>query len=258
LAEFLEEVALVAEIDNLDEDSSYVVLMTVHSSKGLEFPNVFLCGMEDGLFPGYMSIMADDKDELEEERRLCYVAITRAMKNLTISYAKKRMVRGEMQYNIVSRFVKEIPSTLVNSKNVTDRVAAGYEKKPSFSGFGGYEGSLNYGGGSGYMGSSSSGTSRAYGGSRQFAASQHQSAYKTMAKKPAYGTPSRQPGFGKQFVVTKADIDYGVGDRVKHLKFGEGTVLGVEDGPRDYQVTVQFDTAGQKVMMASFAKLKKL
>jgi DNA helicase-2/ATP-dependent DNA helicase PcrA len=239
LAEFLEEVALVAEIDNLDEDSSYVVLMTVHSSKGLEFPNVFLCGME-------------------EERRLCYVAITRAMKNLTISYAKKRMVRGEMQYNIVSRFVKEIPSTLVNSKNVTDRVAAGYEKKPSFSGFGGYEGSLNYGGGSGYMGSSSSGTSRAYGGSRQFAASQHQSAYKTMAKKPAYGTPSRQPGFGKQFVVTKADIDYGVGDRVKHLKFGEGTVLGVEDGPRDYQVTVQFDTAGQKVMMASFAKLKKL
>ena len=101
LSEFLEEVALVAEIDNLDEDSSYVVLMTVHSAKGLEFPYVFLCGMEDGLFPGYMSIMADDAQELEEERRLCYVAITRAMKHLTISYAKKRMVRGEMQYNSV-------------------------------------------------------------------------------------------------------------------------------------------------------------
>ena len=250
LAEFLEEVALVSEIDNLDEDSSYVVLMTVHSAKGLEFPNVFLCGMEDGLFPGYMSIMSDDLEELEEERRLCYVAITRAMKHLTISYAKRRMVRGETQYNIISRFVKEIPMSLVNSKNVTDRVAAGFEKKPSFSGFGGYEGSLNHGG-SGYMGSS-------YGGSRNFAANEHKNAYRTMAKKPAYGNPSTKPGFGKQFVVTKADIDYGVGDRVHHTKFGDGTVLGVEDGPRDYQVTVEFDTAGQKVMMASFAKLKKL
>ncbi len=251
LSEFLEEVALVAEIDNLDENSSYVVLMTVHSAKGLEFPNVFLCGMEDGLFPGYMSIMADDSEELEEERRLCYVAITRAMKNLTISYAKKRMVRGEMQYNIVSRFVKEIPPLIVNSKNVTDRVAAGYEKKPSFSGFGGYEGSLSHGG-SGYMGSDG------YGGTRSYAASNRKNAYKAMAKKPAYGSPSSKPGFGKEFTVTKASIDYKVGDRVKHMKFGEGTVLGIEDGPRDYQVTVNFDTAGQKVMMASFAKLKKV
>lgn len=252
LSGFLEEVALVAEIDNLDENSSYVVLMTVHSAKGLEFPNVFLCGMEDGLFPGYMSIMSDDDDELEEERRLCYVAITRAMKHLTISYAKRRMMRGETQYNIVSRFVKEIPPMIVNSKNVTDRVAAGYEKKPAFSNFGGYEGALNHGG-SEYMGSSGR-----YGGSRNFAASERKGAYKTMAKKPAYGTPSTKPSFGKEFVVTKAEIDYSVGDRVHHTKFGDGTVLGLEDGPRDYQVTVNFDTAGQKVMMASFAKLKKL
>ncbi len=254
LAEFLEEVALVSEIDNLDEDSSYVVLMTVHSAKGLEFPYVYLCGMEDGLFPGYMSIMADDNDELEEERRLCYVAITRAMKKLTISYAKRRMLRGETQYNIVSRFVKEIPPMIVNSKNVTDTVAAGYEKKqPSFSNFGGYEGSLSYRGGSGYMGSG-----RSYGGGRHFASQEHESAYKSMAKKPAYGKPSTTPSFGKQFTVTKAEIDYGVGDRVSHIKFGEGTVIGIEDGPRDYQVTVQFDTAGQKMMMASFAKLKKI
>lgn len=251
LSEFLEEVALVSEIDNLSEDSSYVVLMTVHSAKGLEFPYVFLCGMEDGLFPGYMSIMSGDNEELEEERRLCYVAITRAMKKLTISYAKKRMVRGEMQYNIVSRFVKEIPPMIVNSKNITDRVAAGYEKKPSFNGFGGYEGSVNMGG-SGYMGSEN------YGGARSYAASQRKNAYKAMAAKPAYGNPSSKPGFDKEFVVTKAEIDYTVGDRVKHMKFGEGTVLGIEDGPRDYQVTVNFDTAGQKVMMASFAKLKKM
>lgn len=251
LSEFLEEVALVSEIDNLSEDSSYVVLMTVHSAKGLEFPYVFLCGMEDGLFPGYMSIMSGDNEELEEERRLCYVAITRAMKKLTISYAKKRMVRGEMQYNIVSRFVKEVPPMIVNSKNITDRVATGYEKKPSFNGFGGYEGSVNMGG-SGYMGSEN------YGGARSYAASQRKNAYKAMAAKPAYGNPSSKPGFGKEFVVTKAEIDYTVGDRVKHMKFGEGTVLGIEDGPRDYQVTVNFDTAGQKVMMASFAKLKKM
>lgn len=251
LSEFLEEVALVSEIDNLSEDSSYVVLMTVHSAKGLEFPYVFLCGMEDGLFPGYMSIMSGDNEELEEERRLCYVAITRAMKKLTISYAKKRMVRGEMQYNIVSRFVKEVPPMIVNSKNITDRAAAGYEKKPSFNGFGGYEGSVNMGG-SGYMGSEN------YGGARSYAASQRKNAYKAMAAKPAYGNPSSKPGFGKEFVVTKAEIDYTVGDRVKHMKFGEGTVLGIEDGPRDYQVTVNFDTAGQKVMMASFAKLKKM
>ena len=251
LSEFLEEVALVSEIDNLSEDSSYVVLMTVHSAKGLEFPYVFLCGMEDGLFPGYMSIMSGDNEELEEERRLCYVAITRAMKKLTISYAKKRMVRGEMQYNIVSRFVKEVPPMIVNSKNITDRVAAGYEKKPSFNGFGGYEGSVSMGG-SGYMGSEN------YGGARSYAASQRKNAYKAMAAKPAYGNPSSKPGFGKEFVVTKAEIDYTVGDRVKHMKFGEGTVLGIEDGPRDYQVTVNFDTAGQKVMMASFAKLKKM
>jgi len=246
LSEFLEEVALVAEIDNLDEDSSYVVLMTVHSAKGLEFPYVFLCGMEDGLFPGYMSIMADDAQELEEERRLCYVAITRAMKHLTISYAKKRMVRGEMQYNIVSRFVKEIPPMIVNSKNVTDTRAAGIEKKqPSFSGFGGYEGSLSHGGG--YMGSS-----------KRYGSDSKDNSYRAMSKKPAYGKPSSKPSFGKEFVVTKADIDYHVGDRVKHMKFGEGTVLGIEDGPRDYQVTVNFDLVGQKVMMASFAKLKKV
>lgn len=248
LAEFLEEVALVSEIDNLDENSSYVVLMTVHSSKGLEFPNVFLCGMEDGLFPSYMTIMADDSDELEEERRLCYVAITRAMKNLTISYAKRRMMRGETQYNIISRFIKEIPSKIVNSKNVTDTVAAGREKKNSFAGFGGYEGSLSHGGGSGYMG---------YSGNRNIAAKEHAGAHKIMSKKPAYSS-GKNPGFGKSFTVTKAEIDYAVGDRVSHIKFGEGTVLGIEDGPRDYQVTVLFDTVGQKMMMASFAKLKKL
>ena len=102
------------------------------------------------------------------------------------------------------------------------------------------------------------GSGRNYGGNRTFATSEHKGAFKAMSKKPAYGSPSSKPSFGKEFTVQKSTVDYGVGDRVEHQKFGAGTVLGIEDGPRDYQVTVQFDTAGQKMMMASFAKLKKL
>ena len=113
LSGFLEEVALVADIDSLQEGSDYVVLMTLHSAKGLEFPNVYLAGMEDGLFPSYMNVISDDLSDLEEERRLCYVGITRAMENLSITCAKQRMVRGEMQYHTVSRFVDEIHKHLL-------------------------------------------------------------------------------------------------------------------------------------------------
>lgn len=113
LSGFLEEVALVADIDSLQEGSDYVVLMTLHSAKGLEFPNVYLAGMEDGLFPSYMNVISDDLSDLEEERRLCYVGITRAMENLSITCAKQRMVRGEMHYHMVSRFVGEIPKHLL-------------------------------------------------------------------------------------------------------------------------------------------------
>ena len=116
LGGFLEEVALIADIDSLDADSDYVVLMTLHSAKGLEFPNVYLCGMEDGLFPSYMTITSDDPMELEEERRLCYVGITRAMEKLHLTCARMRMVRGETQYNRMSRFIKEIPVELFEIK----------------------------------------------------------------------------------------------------------------------------------------------
>ena len=242
LGEFLEEVSLVSDIDTLDENSSYVVMMTVHSAKGLEYPHIFLCGMEDGLFPSYMTIMSEDEEELEEERRLAYVAITRAMKKLTVSYAKRRMIRGETQYNMISRFVKEIPTKIVNSKNVTDTMAHGMRKKNSFSNFGGYEGSLGHGGG--------------YQGRRDD--SSNSDAVKAFKKKPSYGKPKSKPSFGKEFSVEKAEVDYKVGDRVVHQKFGEGTVKEIEDGPRDYQVTVHFDEFGEKIMMASFAKLEKV
>ena len=117
LSGFLEEVALVADIDSLDEEQDYVVLMTLHSAKGLEFPHVYLAGMEDGLFPSYMTVTSDDREDMEEERRLCYVGITRAEQKLTMTSAMRRMVRGETQYNKVSRFMKEIPLELLDNGN---------------------------------------------------------------------------------------------------------------------------------------------
>ena len=115
LSGFLKEVARVADIDSLDENQDYVVLMTLHSAKGLEFPHVYLAGMEDGLFPSYMTITADDKEELEEERRLCYVGITRAEEKLTLTCARRRMIRGETQFNKMSRFIREIPFEILDT-----------------------------------------------------------------------------------------------------------------------------------------------
>ena len=214
LSGFLEEVALVADIDNLSDDNDYVVLMTLHSAKGLEFPNVYLAGMEDGLFPSYMSITSDNSsEELEEERRLCYVGITRAKEHLTITSAKMRMVRGETQYGAISRFVKEIPQQLINGNM--------WEPKPRDS----------------FL---------------------YESAPK---KKPLKSTPvAAQTYQAKNFgtKIQKNTLDYGQGDRVSHVKFGEGTVVLINDGGRDFEVTVEFDRVGRKKMFASFAKLKKL
>ena len=113
LSELLEEIALVADIDNLEDSDNRVVLMTLHSAKGLEFPCVFICGMEDGIFPSYMTVMSEDDDDMEEERRLCYVGITRAKKKLYLSAAKRRMMQGRTQFNKVSRFIDEIPEQLL-------------------------------------------------------------------------------------------------------------------------------------------------
>ena len=126
LSGFLEEIALVADIDTVDESQDYVLLMTLHSAKGLEFPRVFITGMEDGIFPGYVTLMNGDPSELEEERRLCYVGITRAMKELTLTCARQRMIRGEIRIGKVSQFVREIPRELVDLGHAIQ------EKKPSF------------------------------------------------------------------------------------------------------------------------------
>lgn len=219
LSGFLEEVALVADIDSLADDGSYVVLMTLHSAKGLEFPNVYLSGMEDGLFPSYMSITADNsEEEIEEERRLCYVGITRAKQHLSITGARMRMIRGETQFHGISRFVKEIPQELIQGNT--------WEPKPRDE----------------------------FLGERPISNRQKM---QKMKKTPlAAQTYQAAKDFGTK--IQKNSLDYGEGDRVKHIKFGEGTVVQINDGGRDFEVTVEFDGAGRKKMFASFAKLQKV
>lgn len=257
LSGFLEEVALVADIDSLDENNDYVVLMTLHSAKGLEFPNVYLAGMEDGLFPSYMSITSDDAtNELEEERRLAYVGITRAKEILTITAARARRVRGDMQFNRVSRFVKEIPTHLIGGaiyepKSAdTPVVDDAYQRakkafRTSATSYSAYDTSgIGFGGGNANVSS----YDQRYQGS-SFGVSR--------AKEPVYTPVSNQRSFASANTQAAA-LDYVVGDRVRHIKFGEGEVMAIVAGGRDYEVTVDFDKAGTKKMFASFAKLKKI
>ena len=213
LSGVLEEVALVADIDSLDEDSDYVILMTLHSAKGLEFPHVYLAGMEDGIFPSYMTVTADDPEEMEEERRLCYVGITRAEEELTLTCARRRMIRGETQYNKMSRFIKEIPRELLSTGAVFEKE----KEEPA----------------------------------KQAAYLQARQAF----RKQAFTAPKPVRQFGNP---GGDGPGYGVGDRVRHMKFGEGTVTALTEGGRDYEVTVDFDRAGTKKMFAGFAKLKKI
>ena len=239
LSGFLEEVALVADIDSLDEDQEYVVLMTLHSAKGLEFPRVYLAGMEDGLFPGYMSINAGDREELEEERRLCYVGITRAEQELTLTSARRRMVHGETQYNPMSRFVKEIPRELLDTgnKKFTQETEIPAQQNT-------------------------------YARARE--------AFRAQAFAGALGgmTPAKNQGVGKPLTGSQAlaslqkgsqlaaggngPLGYEVGDRVRHVKFGEGTVTDIKEGGRDHEVTIEFDSVGTRRMFAKFAKLVKV
>ncbi|CUQ80802.1 DNA helicase PcrA [[Ruminococcus] torques] len=239
LSGFLEEVALVADIDSLDEDQEYVVLMTLHSAKGLEFPRVYLAGMEDGLFPGYMSINAGDREELEEERRLCYVGITRAEQELTLTSARRRMVHGETQYNPMSRFVKEIPRELLDTGN---KKFTQETEMPA----------------------------------QQNTYARAREAFRAQAFAGALCgmTPAKNQGEGKPLTGSQAlaslqkgsqlaaggngPLGYEVGDRVRHVKFGEGTVTDIKEGGRDHEVTIEFDSVGTRKMFAKFAKLVKV
>lgn len=261
LTEFLEEVALVAEIDNVKEDDNRVLLMTLHSAKGLEFPNVYLAGMEDGLFPGYLTIASDDPSDLEEERRLAYVGITRAMDDLTLTCARMRMLRGETQYNPVSRFVREIPGKLMdNTPTSPRRSMEDRELLESLTGIGGRTGM-----GAGASWAGAGGNAEGQGSPRYDFRPKAVLRPRTTAKadKPFIakdiGDLNRLAGISKGAPASaSAAPDYGVGDRVSHVKYGEGTVTNLQREPRDYKVTVEFDRAGQKIMYASFARLKRM
>lgn len=235
LGDFLAEVSLVADIDNLDDSEERVTLMTLHGSKGLEFPKVFMCGMEEGLFPSSMAIMDDNPDiALEEERRLCYVGMTRAKQELVLTMAKSRLIRGETRFNTKSRFIREIPGELLyQERRETAKqqyISQVIGQKISSNGF----------------------ASSNWKQSNLFDLPKKNTEFVAGFTKPVVST-------GKEFAVQKADgLDYTVGDNVRHIKFGTGIVVDIVEGKKDYEVTVDFDRVGEKRMFASFAKLKKV
>ena len=236
LTGLLEDIALVADTEEEDEDgvpTAKVTLMTLHSAKGLEFPYVFMTGMEERLFPSGMSLDSDDPDALEEERRLCYVGITRAMEKLYMTAAGQRMVHGSTNFEEVSRFVKEIPKHYLEYEEKAfgyapanmDRIPS---KKPA-------EQVIQL---------------KAYGKNNPYT-------------RPATATanPSANPGFGKAFPMgntASAPASYEVGDKVRHIKFGNGEVIDVIPSGGDQEIVVNFDRVGEKHLFASLVKMKKL
>ena len=272
LSGFLEEVALVSDLDEAGEDKDRVLLMTLHSAKGLEFPHVYLTGMEDGIFPSYMAINSGDEEAEEEERRLAYVGITRAKDDLTLTCSRSRLLRGEVQYNPPSRFLEEIPEELfddgtdavsysepgnVQLRKRSDfrdsdltpigKVSLGTQFKPQ-------TGPMPY----------DFSRDRNDGSSGGRSLPRLKAVYKKPstddAKKPyiakAAGSGRTLASLNKG-MPAPSEPDYKVGDRVRHIKYGEGTVKAMELTPKDYKVTVVFDEAGQKIMFAAFAKLVK-
>ncbi len=231
LGGFLEETMLVADVDRYDESADACVMMTIHSAKGLEFPIVFLPGMEDGIFPGMQTITSGSDDEMEEERRLAYVAITRAKKKLYIIHTNNRMLYGRTSHNPISRFVTEIPTSLIYRDGPPRR-------NDVFSSYGSY----GYGSGASQMRSSYStpiSTPRTSGGSGV-------GDKLTIGK--SFGTP----------VKNASSTRLSEGDRVSHMTFGEGEILSVKPMGADVLYEISFDKVGTKKLMATYAKLKKL
>ena len=219
LNDLLEDIALVADIDTVSDDAEQGLLMTLHSAKGLEFPNVYICGMEETIFPGASAVFGDDPSELEEERRLCYVGITRAMKKLTLTSANQRMRNGEMNFNRPSRFINEIPRHLVK-QTYGAVLKPETESKPT-----------------------------------EFSRTKA-SLYTKDRKNPFANNPYIQKGMGS--ASPAGAPDYQVGDRVSHTKFGQGIVRSLTKLTNDYEVVIEFDGFGQRKLRSSFAKLTKL
>jgi DNA helicase-2/ATP-dependent DNA helicase PcrA len=222
--EFLESVSLVSDADELD-DASQVVLMTIHAAKGLEFPVVFIVGLEDGVFPHLRSI--GDPDELEEERRLAYVALTRAQERLYLTHAWSRTLYGGTQYNPPSRFLDEIPSELIEV--IEQRRASRGGRTYATSGGGGG------GGGGGY-------------GSRGAGVAANRERIVERAMRPSTG-PAKHGAEA---------LGLNVGDDVVHATFGEGVIIHLEGSGEKAEVVIRFPQVGEKRLLLSWAPLKKL
>ena len=280
LGGFLEEVALVADIDNVDDSTDIVLLMTLHSAKGLEFPYVYLVGMEDGIFPGAMAVYGEDPDqaaeEMEEERRLCYVGITRAMKKLSLSCARSRFRNGEHQFNRPSRFISEIPRYLLHAGSNSSTASSGGVSAAEFlkhqPG-----GSFSFGAGTGSSSTRRSGSARSNPGG--YGTGTWNPAMEQRTKQAGHargksgldllaGNPMISKGFGGSYKTPSAKsssaagnsqtLSYSEGDRVRHMRFGEGSVQKITPSGADFEVTVAFDNGNTRKMLSSFAKLKKV
>lgn len=237
LGEFLENITLSSDIDSVEDAENSVTLMTLHSAKGLEFPTVFLVGLEEGIFPGYKSI--GEENSLQEERRLFYVGITRAKEHLYLTCAKRRTIFGSTSYNAISRFVKEIPEELLEGYEEMQKEKA--EDKFEDSNY-----SWNY-------------------GNKQAAVKTY--AFETSSyevKKQTPVTTGFQYRTAESFLSSlnkkeKESFDiskYQEGQRVYHKKFGEGTINKVEEEGEDYKIDINFDKVGHKRLMAKFAGLE--
>lgn len=228
----LEDISLVADIDTVDMDADQVLLMTLHGSKGLEFPYVYIVGMEEGVFPGGAAVFGDDEEEMEEERRLCYVGITRAKQILTLTGANQRMRNGQTEFNRPSRFIREIPRYLIRQTGG----AAPYSARSE------------YAGNTGVTPKQKTTTQGFSSGSKK--------------NNLFSDNPYISKGFGSSSAVSSGGgsgetPDYTVGDTVEHSKFGLGTVTAMEDKGNEYIVTVDFEDFGPRKLKSTFARLTK-
>ncbi len=241
LEDFLYEIALVSDTDDLNENDDKITLMSLHASKGLEFNTVYLTGMNEGVFPSYQSINSDDRSEIEEERRLCYVGVTRAKKNLYLSSARRRFRNGKEDTYSVSRFVDEIDSGLLDIAKLKMDPFPINDYTDDFWTNDRYKRSKN-----------------------RYIENKYKSKLKPkfISESPTVSKIDLKKSIDTYKMganIEKATtLSYKVGDKVSHVKFGEGEVTKIEDIGRDYEVTVDFTDVGTKTLFAAFAKLEKI